>query len=825
MNSRSKPVGIQSGMNKENSAPLYESAAIGLSRTWWHRLKICWSIPDADVATQSLLLNKQMHIVLRAIPVYAICNITAVAGLMFSVKSVLSLMPTLIWSFFFLISQMGWAAYAWKKSKDGRRSGPDSLTKHDLYIGSAWCAFAALTMGVGLCLCTPLLMDQAERILVACYMPGLIATGVMVGVTVPLISAIWLFVVTAATCFTAVRTNFLLHDITVALLLVYSCMLGYALLATSRMFVARVDAELAAERERQLVRLLLGDFEQGASDWLWETDAAGIVSRASQRLNTALGLETAVGRELSSLFDKKRLITVPSDIDVGVDKLRQALDGDTAFHGLIVETALHGIIGSWQLSAKPLYASNGSRKGWRGVGNDITEARKREAEGIVREHRLHHMATHDALTTLPNRRAFLDEMNKWQNEAANENEDIRRALLMIDLDNFKAVNDALGHNTGDVVLQHVALRLKQTMKQGDFIARLGGDEFAMIIEGLPQDSIHASLELKAQLILEKLRIPDEIAHFQIDIRASIGVTLVDARESPSDLMRKADIALYAAKSAGRDNYKIYVEPMSSGVKERLSMISDLAFAIERGELEVVYQCIVGLTDMHVIGFEALLRWHHPVYGLISPSEFIPVAEESGLIVPIGLWVLQQACSAATEWPDNITVAVNLSSVQLRNATITASILDCLQQVGLAPTQVELEITESSLIRESRTVRDVLHQLRKTGLRVALDDFGTGYSSMAQLRELPVDKLKIDRCFVSGLDRQRTDSSFAIIDSMLHLCRLMNLASTAEGIESRSELAALRELGCQSAQGYLFSRPVAKQAVASIIEADYRQYVQ
>jgi EAL domain-containing protein (putative c-di-GMP-specific phosphodiesterase class I) len=256
------------------------------------------------------------------------------------------------------------------------------------------------------------------------------------------------------------------------------------------------------------------------------------------------------------------------------------------------------------------------------------------------------------------------------------------------------------------------------------------------------------------------------------------------------------------------------------MEHRLSTVSDLAGALERGELEVVYQCVVELDSMKIVGCEALVRWHHPRYGLINPSEFIPAAEESGLIVPIGLWVLQQACRDALQWPDDITLAVNVSAVQIGSPSIVESILETVRDTGMLPARVELEITESAISRNDQAARGVLQRFRGHGFQLAIDDFGTGYSSMAQLRELPFDTLKLDRSFVAGLGGERSGASNAIISSLLHLSRSMNMSVIAEGVETRAEWKTLQQLGCQYGQGYLFARPQSQRQLLRTVHAGY-----
>ena len=602
--------------------------------------------------------------------------------------------------------------------------------------------------------------------------------------------------------------GFELQLITLGLLLLYAVVLQGAVLFISRIFVKRVEAEVATESERQDVGLLLGDFEENATDWLWESDNDGLLTRVSARLVEALERDTSsvIQQPLASLFLAQRVISVPSDDEVGVRALQNRMKGAVAFSNLVVEACANGIQRSWKLSAKPLLSSSGVRVGWRGVGSEVSDARAREAESISRERHLHHLATHDVLTDLPNRRAFLEQVARLA-ENPFETSGSCSALALIDLDNFKTVNDTLGHGAGDTVLKNVAGRLREAMRPGDFLARLGGDEFAVLMLDLPCADEGAEVRVRAERLLEYLRVPEKLGQFRIDVRASIGITHISgSADSPYEFMRRADVALYVVKDSGRDGFSVYEEGMNSHQEHQLSMISDLAAALELGQFELAYQGIVELASMKIVACEALLRWRHPEYGLILPAKFIPAAEESGLIVPIGLWVLQQACSDIRQWPDDVSVAVNVSAIQIGSPSIVASIVDSVQASGIIPGRVELEITESAIARDDQAARKVLHQLREQGFRLCIDDFGTGYSSMGQLRELPFDRLKLDRSFVAGISGERGVASLAIIDSLLHLSRSMDLSVVAEGVETEVECRALQEMGCQYAQGYLFAMP-------------------
>ena len=788
----------------------------------WKTLRGCWSLTDAGADAQSLLLNRQLRNLFRVVPIYVLSNLISGSLLVFAMRSYLPFAGTLAWFTAFVLVHAGWAIHALRKEHIARHSSPDSHSIGDLRVSASWCALAAVTCSVAFYLGTPLAADEGSRLLLAAYVPGLIATGVLVGITTPLISIVWLVVMTVGACLMVGNLDFLLQGLTIGMLIWYAAMLAVALLFASRMFVARTAAELEAENERQVVGLLLGDFEENASDWLWECDNAGLLTRASARLASVLGRtqSNVIGMPLASLFAAHRLITIPSDKEVGVGALQQRLAGTGAFSNVIVEARVGGTQRSWKLSAKPLLHSDGKRAGWRGVGSEVSDARAREAEGIGRERHLHHLATHDVLTELPNRRAFLEAVSRML-ENAGHGPTTSNAMAFIDLDNFKTVNDTLGHSAGDVVLRSVATRLRRALHPGDFLARLGGDEFAILMAGLSGHDPLDEIQDRAQRVLEQLRTPETIEQFRIDVRGSIGITqALAAPESPYELMRRADIALYVAKDSGRDNFKIYEPAMSSRMTHRLSTVSDLAGALERGELEVVYQCIVELDNSKIVGCEALLRWHHPRYGLIPPAEFIPAAEESGLIVPIGIWVLQQTCRDAMQWPEGIGVAVNVSAIQIGSPLIVESIVEAVRATGIDPSRVELEITESAISRDDQVARNVLQGLREHGFPLAIDDFGTGYSSMAQLRELPFDTLKLDRSFVTGLDGEQSSASNAIISSLLHLSRSMNMSVIAEGVETGGEWKALQELGCQYGQGYLFARPQSQGRLLSILRSGY-----
>jgi diguanylate cyclase (GGDEF)-like protein/PAS domain S-box-containing protein len=426
------------------------------------------------------------------------------------------------------------------------------------------------------------------------------------------------------------------------------------------------------------------------------------------------------------------------------------------------------------------------------VVDDVTE-RRRADEKIA------HMAHFDALTDLPNRALFREQIERELAKVAGGEQ---FALLYIDVDEFKGINDSLGHHVGDELLKAIAGRIRGCLKPGDLIARLGGDEFAVI-----QTEVETSTDVLSfvRRIHEAIRRPYHCLGHQLSTDASIGIALAPQDGTDLDqLVKNADLAMYGAKAEGRRTYRFFVPEMDACAKARLTMEQDLRQALVDGGFEIHYQPLVNLHSGEVSGCEALLRWRHPERGMVSPAEFIPIAEDTGLINELGDWVLRTACSEAATWPAHIRVAVNVSPVQLKCDTLALKIASALAASGLEPRRLELEITEAVLIRDDEAALSILHQLRSIGVRIALDDFGTGYSSLSYLKRFPFDKIKIDRCFVADI----ADSGGApvIVQAVVNIASASNMTTVAEGVETEAQREMLRALGCTEMQGYLFSKP-------------------
>jgi diguanylate cyclase (GGDEF)-like protein/PAS domain S-box-containing protein len=514
-----------------------------------------------------------------------------------------------------------------------------------------------------------------------------------------------------------------------------------------------------------------------------------------RRVNRAL--TQMVGRADDQLLGAPALaLTHPDDREAVQVRLRRLATGDET-SARIEQRFLHA-------DGRPVWVAatislvRGSHQAPLELVAQIEDLTERRASGA----RLAHQAVHDPLTGLPNRPRFVEVLHQ---ALAGQAPPGRVAVLFVDLDHFKVVNDSLGHAAGDRLLVAVADRLRTAIRPGDTLARFGGDEFTILCAGVPGET--TALELAAR-VTSAVTSPVALAEGEVFVSASVGIALSTGDlETPETLLRNADAAMHRAKEQGRARSELYDVHAHDRTIQNLRTGNDLHHALERGELRMHYQPIISLETGHISGFEALLRWEHPERGLVGPDEFISLAEETGLVVPIGSWALEDACRQAAAWHAQgapITISVNLSPRQLAEPSLPATVAAVLRQVQINPDAVWLEITESTLMRDAESAVSALRALRGLGVHLSVDDFGTGYSSMSYLKRFPVEALKVDRSFVDGLGREPEDS--AICTAVVSLAHALGLRAVAEGVETPEQLAELRTLGCEMGQGYLFGRP-------------------
>ncbi|WP_152047510.1 bifunctional diguanylate cyclase/phosphodiesterase [Aureimonas psammosilenae] len=532
------------------------------------------------------------------------------------------------------------------------------------------------------------------------------------------------------------------------------------------------------------------DVAEASSDWIWECDREMRLVFVSSRFEPVTGLtETdALGRHLDVFFR----------LDPSEEGWLRCSTGEAVRDLRYRYEDAQGRPRVGRVSAKPILDEAGMWLGYRGTATDITSEVEAQA-------RAEHLSKHDALTDLPNRAMFRERLDQALENHRSQRS--RLAVLCLDLDHFKEINDTHGHAAGDTILQEVSRRLEAQLQADDTAARLGGDEFAVIQQGFTQPLDAITLSRK---ILAALDAPYLIAGREHRLGVSIGIAVPDGFEAAELLLRNADIALYDAKESGRGTARIYEAHMGLDRETRRTLEQDFRRAVELDQFELHYQPLVALESERIIGAEALLRWRHPSRGLVSPGEFIPLAEETGLIVPLGEWVLRTACAQGVQWP-GIVIAVNLSPVQFMQRDIVALVAQVLTETGLAPAQLELEITEGVLLRDGVAARDTLNRLKALGVRIAMDDFGTGYSSLGYLNSFPFDKIKIDKSFIADLSAAKSN---AIVRSVIGLGQSLDMVITAEGVETADQAQFLRREGCEQVQGYYFGRPLPADQLAS-----------
>ncbi len=743
----------------------------------------------------------QVQAVLTLTPVVVVSNVVGALTLCWTFLGTAPLWALAGWAASILVT-VGWGARTWWRWRtspppaQASRRATDRATLHAIVLALLWAVpLPFLTM----------VASPAQFLVLTAITVGIVCAGATAlapirraGTAFPLVVAVG-----AAVALGQLRSD--AAGTLAVLLLAYLLVMLYGVLSWSRMFKARMVAELRADEHREVIGLLLRDFEQNAADVLWEIDADGRLIRVSRRMARLFRRSQSAleGRLLVDVLTRRQRrlpVASASEGAAALKKLTRHLEDGTPFGHIELPVWVSQRTVWWSLTAKPVDGG-----GWRGVVANVTAAR--EAQQHVWQ-----LAHFDGVTNLSNRHRFRIELDNALESVRQTGEQC--AVLCLDLDGFKTVNDALGHDMGDMLLRVVGQRLEASRREGDVVARLGGDEFGLIVREINTPD---EVALVAGRVLYALSKPCEIGGVTVPLGASLGIAIAPRDGLEADvLLKHADLALYAAKAAGRGQFSFYTHSMEARVVKRLTMERALREAIPGQQLRLVFQPQIKLADNRVSAFEALLRWTHPELGEVAPQEFIPVAEEAGMIHDIGKWVLHQACKEARDWPDHVRVAVNLSPLQVMARDLRADVAHALATSGLPADRLEIEITESVLMGDSHTTLAKLHALRELGVRIALDDFGTGYSSLAYLRRFPFDQLKIDRSFVREIVT-RPDAR-AIVRATIEMANALRMETLAEGVEDERAIDVLREHQCGAVQGFLISPPIRNDDVLDFLRA-------
>ncbi|HYD12445.1 MAG TPA: EAL domain-containing protein [Allosphingosinicella sp.] len=627
-------------------------------------------------------------------------------------------------------------------------------------------------------------------------MAAMISTAIALA-AIPAAAVAWIATFTGAFCLSYYIGGSTLDP---KLTLTFALLAGtgaFSVARLTRWIFGQLKGLAKTRSEAEAIRSLLNEYEHRGVGWLWQVDAENRVAYISSRMTALLGRSTTqlVGHSLPAALG-------------GSSALGRILLSRQPFTNLEMELATRRGTRWISLSGDPIIDVTGQFQGFRGVGQDVTDVRRTQE-------RLTNLANMDVLSGLPNRGRVRQLLGEALSGSAGGESPC--AILFLDLDGFKPVNDTFGHPKGDAVLKSVAQRLvKETGPFGQ-VGRMGGDEFAIVIKDA--QSRHQVEDL-AERLIAAIAEPFHIDKVEIRIGVSIGCAFgpVDG-QSVDDLIQKADLALYQAKNQGRGTCCFFNADMQNEAEDRLRLEQDMRIGVKARQFHLLYQPLINAADQSLVGFEALIRWHHPTRGIVPPIQFIPLAEESGIIMELGEWVIEEACRAAACWPENISVAINVSAKQLIFPALPNTINDAIRRNRLQPNRLELEVTESVFMGDSANAIEVLKRLRALGVSMALDDFGTGYSSLGYLNKAVFHKLKIDGSFVreAGINKE----TVAIIQSIVQLAKSFRMTVTAEGVETADDFTRMRDLGCHQIQGYLFGRPMSFEKASELVLGSQR----
>ena len=756
--------------------------------------------PDSEEAGR--LRAVQMESISKTTPLMMLANVTCatLAFVAFRDAAAGWFLPYWTVAIYLLASLAVYGSHASEK-----RGKVYSASKSSYSKATKGAGLIAVLWGILPVLLYPNLSDSYQAIIIA-LLCGMMGGGAMSLYFVPRALFTWISVLAIGCGAALFLDGSFASVIVLAMLTVYSASLMRAGYTMAKSFAksAIVSFELSAQSET--ISLLLKDFAESTSDWLWEMNATGSLTRGKDEFLRSLGVPFA---SISPGAYKGNLVGENNQIlnMRSIDSLRQNYNEQKSFRDIVISSS--GSEGSkWvSLSGKPLYNQRNEFSGFRGVASDITQKKHTEE-------RIAYLAHNDALTGLVNRANFTKALDDL---LVDSEKNKQWSIFYLDLDGFKAVNDTYGHAMGDKLLGEIAKSLRKVVADRDIVARLGGDEFAILCKSAGSVQSVSSL---AEIILRALSRPYEIDGAKLDIGVSIGITLRNRDGSDAHtLLNNADLALYRAKAEGRGTYRLYEHRMDEIVKERRNLETDLKNALANEELSLAYQPLISAKETKTVSFEALARWTHPHRGPIPASDFIPIAESMGIIAEIGDWVLLRACMEAVQWPEHLSVAVNLSPQQFQSNQIVKTVIDALSKSGLAPNRLELEITEGLFMENTDEVLFSLRELKGMGVSISLDDFGTGYSSLSYLLKFPFDKLKIDRSLIHSLDTDPNAKN--VLEAITKLASVMNLTVTAEGVETLDQVKVLLNMHCTHFQGFLFGQPLGQQALAIYLLREYQ----
>ncbi len=723
------------------------------------------------------LRGAQLATILRLTPWAMLANVGSALAVLWAYRDPLP--AGMLWWFAALMAVAGFATLNWWQHRNRRLETASSraahrATRNAALLAGTWAVMPLIWFPAG---------TAAQQILVATLFTGMLGAGTFMLGALPRAAVAYAAIYSVAALGALLRTPGQDFGGVIALIALYSPMVVLGSLAAWRKSAALIASQNEAVRQERMLSVLLQDFEQHADEALWETGMSGHLQHLSPRLAELLGVteDDIRSQPLLALLERRAL--------EGFDALQRALDAGAPFREQPLALRHGDGVRHLAFNGKRLLDERGRTLGWRGVIADITDK-------VASERQLRQLAHTDSLTGLANRFMLRDAL------ASALRQKRPGALLMVDLDHFKRVNDDLGHSAGDELLKCIAQRLRDSLRAGDMVARLGGDEFAVVMTHSGEAQEAAAL---ADRLIEALQWPVDVQGRHLRVGASVGIALFDGGEAGvDDILVQADTALYAAKESGRGRHAFYTPAMGEHSRRRVAVEEGLRHALLHEQLSLHWQPKVDIERWTIVGAEALMRWDHPVLGRVNPAEFIPVAEQTGLIDDLGRWALQEACRTAAGPLAGVCISVNLSPAQLRDARFVSHVREALRESGLNPAMLELEITESVLMEDVQGALDQLHALRGLGVRVALDDFGVGYSSLAYLRRFPFDTLKIDRAFVHEV-LARKDAR-AIVQMIAQLAATLGMRTVCEGVETPQQLAVVAKAGCHEVQGYLVSPP-------------------